>query len=246
MSLHKRPCDPAEDDHKTEALRLEAVTTCVGFDDMLDVTLSQNFQQLDSAIVVTSHQDRRTQAVCAKHGVTCCPTDLFGKNGRAFNKGAAINAGMNYFQWHGWRMHIDSDVILPPHFRRMLFNHTHLEPACIYGADRVDVWQGKPIDAQHTCGMFVTPPGGRHIGARFVDHLNGYHPLGYFQLWHASCQKPYPYSLGTAAHDDLMFSGLWPAAYRRLLPSVIVYHLVTQEPQWGENWDGKRAQPRLT
>src|SRR5580693_7111178 len=77
----------------TESLRLEAVTVCVGFDDLLDLTLGLNHPHLDTLIVVTSHADRATQAVAKKHGAICVQTDLFGKNGRNFNKGAAINAG---------------------------------------------------------------------------------------------------------------------------------------------------------
>ncbi len=122
-----------------ESLRLEAVTVCVGFDDMLDLTLPLNHPHLDTMIVVTSHEDRATQQVAKKHGAICVQTDLFTKNGRHFNKGAAINAGFGRFQYHGWRLHLDSDIILPDNFRRVLFNHTHLDPNSIYGADRIDV-----------------------------------------------------------------------------------------------------------
>lgn len=233
-------------------LRLEAVTVSVGFDDLLDITLGVNHPQLDSLIVITAHDDRKTQGVCNKHGVTCVQTDLFYKNGRNFNKGAAINAGFGYFQYHGWRMHIDADIALPDNFRRMLFNHTHLNKRTLYGCDRVDVI-GDEIERflhvrhrkpQHIHKALVTTHD-RPIGGRFVSPLHGYLPLGFFQLWHADCQKDYPYSLGTAAHDDTMFSSLWPSANRTHLPSVVVHHLCAREPVWGENWDGNRQQPRL-
>ena len=231
-----------------ESLRIEAVTTCVGFDDFLDVTLSRNHGQVDTLIVVTTHDDKATQSVGRKHGATVVQTDLFKKNGRNFNKGAAINAGFNYWQYHGWRLHLDCDVILPDQFRRVLFNHTHLDQNCIYGADRIDI-VGKnalaQVGAQHSQGMLVKPPSVGYPGYRFVHNLDGYQPLGYFQLWHASTQKPYPYSVGTAAHDDLMFASLWPHSHRRLLPSLFVYHLLAAQAEIGENWDGNRAQPRL-
>src|SRR5207244_10492182 len=50
-----------------ESLRLEAVTVCVGFDDILDVTLALNHPHLDTMIVVTSHDDKRTHHVAHKH-----------------------------------------------------------------------------------------------------------------------------------------------------------------------------------
>lgn len=238
--------------HDIEALRLEAVTVSVGFDDMLDHTLGINHPQLDTLIVVTSHADKKTQAVARKHGAVCVPTDLVKKNGRNFNKGAAINAGFNYFQFHGWRLHLDADIALPADFRRRLFNHHHLDRDCIYGADRVDVIGTKALYElrshgrhQHQHGCIVHARSDTPIGARFVDTLHGFCPIGYFQLWHSTCQQPYPYSLGTAAHDDVMFAALWPQSQRRLLPGIFVHHLCAAPPKWGENWDGHRKQPRL-
>jgi hypothetical protein len=81
--------------------------------------------------------------------------------------------------------------------------------------------------------------------ARYVDNLYGYCPIGFFQLWHSSQQRPYPYSLGTAAHDDVLFASTFPLERRHLLPSVFVYHLNARPPSYGENWDGHRHQPRI-
>lgn len=247
---------------EVDALRLEAVLTCVGFDDSLDYTLGANHPHLDHLIVVTSHEDRATQSVCQKHSVTCVQTDLFQKNGRTFNKGAAINAGFGHFQYHGWRLCLDVDIILPDNFRRLLFNHSHLDPDCLYGADRVDLvgvselrtlretsltfpqhaYQSG-VSSVHGGAVFQRQPSAS--SARFVDSLVGYCPIGFFQLWNARKQRPYPYSLGTAAHDDVLFAQSWPLAQRRLLPSAVCYHLVGRPPYYGENWDGKRRQPRL-
>ena len=116
-----------------DSLRLEVVTTCVNFSDILEQVLIHNIPQIDTYIVVTSHEDRATQKCCKKYGTFCIPTDLFSKNGRNFNKGAAINAGFDYFQWFGWRLHLDCDIILPPDFRKVLFNSNFLDPLCIYG-----------------------------------------------------------------------------------------------------------------
>jgi hypothetical protein len=235
------------DQYAKESLRLEAVTTCVGFDDFLDVTLELNNPHFDTVIVVTTHNDVKTQKVADKHGAICVLTDLFTKNERNFNKGAAINAGMGHYQYHGWRMHLDADIIVPDNFRRILFNHTTLDRNSMYGADRGDLTpiqlaqiRSKP---QHVNGIFLTSP--PQLSPRYVDTLRGYVPIGFFQLWHASAQKPYPYSLGTAAHDDVLFAEQWPRTHRLLLPSVICTHLVTAPPVLGENWDGVRSQPRL-
>jgi hypothetical protein len=242
---------PATPQPPEDSTRLEAVTVSVGFDDLLDVTLGLNHGQVDTMIVVTSHDDKATQDVAKKHSAMCVQTDLFFKNGRTMNKGAAINAGFNFFQYRGWRMHLDADMILPGNFRRVLFNHTHLAPDTIYGADRVDIVGPDELKLylatlmpQQAHGLIVKPWDGRPIGSRIVSTLQGYLPLGFFQLWHHACQHPYPYSLGTAAHDDIMFSALWPQSQRVHLATVILYHLTANEPAWGQNWEG-RQQPRF-
>ena len=233
---------------------LEVVTTCVGFDDILDVTLEKNHPHVDQYIVVTSHSDKKTQMVAKKHGATCVPTDLFHKHGRKFNKGAAINSGFNYFRYYGWRMHLDCDIVLPDNFKRVLFNYTHLDRDNIYGMDRFNVVGEKQINefldkpgTQYRHGFLVGEnQHGTSLGHRFIHGLYEYTPIGYAQLWHSSQQKGYPYSLGTAAHDDVMFGELWPRANRTLLPSVICYHLVPGERiKMGENWEGQRGTPRL-
>jgi glycosyltransferase involved in cell wall biosynthesis len=244
--LLKSKVSPAS--YSADALRLEGVTVSVGFSDLLEEVLKRNHAHFDQLIVVTSHADTATQQVARKYGTTVVVTDLFNKNGRSFNKGAAINAGFDYFQYYGWRIHLDSDIILPDNFRRVIFNHTSLEQDCLYGADRVNIIGSSGLAAldahnpQHMLGMMLNDTPGP-IGHRWVDNLRGYCPLGFFQLYHSSKQRPYPYSLGTAAHDDLMFSALWPQAKRLHLPSVVCYHLCSKQPVIGENWDGNRKMP---
>ena len=239
---------PDEQTYQAESLRLEAITACVGFDDLLDATLARNMAHFDTMIVVTSHDDYRTQEVARKHGATVVVTDLFKKDGRGFNKGAALNAGLGRFRYHGWRLHIDSDIALPDSYRRILFNHHALDRTCLYGADRVDIIGLKSLEEiyktpQHRWHNLVTLYG--QMGSRFVDSLRGYIPLGFHQLWHSSERCEYPYSIGDAAHDDVMFADRWPESRRRLLPGVVLYHLCARPPQMGENWDGVRRQPRL-
>jgi hypothetical protein len=245
-----------------DARVLEAVSVCVGFDDILAQTLADNHAQVDHYVVVTSHEDKATQWLAKKHGATCVATDLFQHNGKLFNKGAAINAGFMRFRYHGWRMHLDADILLADNFRRVLFNLTHLELDCIYGADRVDVVGQRRVDdlrdarlamPQHFYGTACSAMHGGRVypempsdsSHRFIHRLHGYVPIGFFQLWHASHQQEYPDSIGTAAVDDVAFGALWPRAKRHLLPSVFCYHVCGAPPRFAENWDGRRRQPRI-
>ena len=83
------------------------------------------------------------------------------------------------------------------------------------------------------------------IVPHYLDKLRNYVPIGYFQLWNARCHKRYPYSLGTAAHDDVMFASLWPESHRRHLPTVFAYHLITEPTNVGQSWDGHRKTKKL-
>ena len=47
------------------------------------------------------------------------------------------------------------------------------------------------------------------------------------------------------AHDDVMFAEQWASEHRRHLPTVICQHLCARAPTLGENWEGRRRQPRL-
>ncbi len=85
-------------------IRIEVVIVCVGFEELLDITLTYNHGHFDTVIVVTTIEDKATQKVANKRGAVIVQTDLFKKNGRNFNKGAAINAGFSRFQYNGWRM----------------------------------------------------------------------------------------------------------------------------------------------
>ena len=232
-----------------ENLRFESVTTSVGFDDMLDFTLPLNKPHFDTLIVVTNHEDWRTHAVANKHGAILVITDLFSKNGRKFNKGAAINAGFDHFQWFGWRAHVDADTVLPPEGRHVLFNRTTLDTNCIYGAERTNVQGNDEINAYmdrlHPKHKEIISHSHRPVYQIWLDPIRHFCPIGYFQMWHASKQKIYPYSRGNAAHDDVMFSAQWPEQHRRLLPTIKVHHIVMKEPVIGENWEGTRKQPRI-
>lgn len=228
--------------------KIEAVVVSVGFDDLLAITARLNLPHLDNLFVVTTHQDAKTQRVCERLGATAVLTDAGTLRGKTFAKGSALNAGLMMCQYRGWRLVLDADIVLPDHFRRVLLNYTHVDEQCLYGADRVDVIG---LDALER--TIETPQWGHReevcvpspIRARVVTKDYGYLPLGYFQLFHAAAAHHYPSTAGGAGLDDVAFSQQWPLSHRRLLPSVVVYHLCVTPPVGGENWDGIRRHARL-
>jgi hypothetical protein len=228
--------------------KLEAITVCVNYADFLAETLPINMQFFDRFVVVTTPEDKATQALCQKYSVPCVVTDCPTEQGQAFNKGKAINLGLGHLNADAWMLHLDADIVLPHNFRTLL-QHARLEKDCIYGADRLNIygWQAwqdykKTGHISHAYRYLVMPPP-FELGARLLHQEFGYTPIGYFQLWNGS--RHYPTHQGNAEHTDVLFALQWPRTKRVLLPEVFCVHLDSNnEPtKMGQNWNGRQSPP---
>ena len=144
-------------------------------------------------------------------------------------------------------IHLDADIVLPDRLRTVL-EKSRLDKRCVYGADRVNVrgyaeWERVKSDPAYARQFhhryLINVPDGLPLGARLLHDEFGYCPIGFFQLWHSSARRRYPVNQGSAEHTDVFFSCQWPAANRRLLPTVICYHLESENARWGANWNGR-------
>lgn len=237
-------------------MRLEAVTVCVGYADILAETLPRNLHHFDRWIIVTSEDDPETFGVCHKFGVPCLTTSDFYREG-AFNKGRGIQRGLNALSCQDWILHLDADIVLPPAFRQSL-DSAHLDPKVLYGCDRQmvvgwDSWQRIIASDYHQRGhhCYVLPHPRYPLGTRWSSPTDGYVPIGFFQLWHGSDairrgihHKPYPAWHGDAARSDVQFGLQWDRRNRQLLPEIIAWHLESAPAGIGANWKG-RTTPRF-
>jgi hypothetical protein len=235
-------------------MRIEAVTTCVGYGDLLAVTLPENLPLVDGLVVVTSTDDKETQAVCRRHSVPCVVSDEHKRNGGGFNKGRLINRGLDQIGGHDWILHLDADIVLPQEFRRLI-DWAHPDPAGIHGFDRqnlvgFDRWQklkqfaGAWDNHAHESGHWFHPD--LPMGSRWVSALHGFVPIGFAQLWHGSASiqngyhaRRYPTEHGDAARTDVQFALQWDRRDRHLIPEVIVLHLESESAKLGANWRGR-------
>ncbi len=236
-------------------MKVEAVTVCVGYGDFLAAVLPENLPLIDNLVVVTASDDAETIRVCRRHSVHCVTTDDHKRNG-AFNKYRLVQRGLDQIGGKDWVLLLDADIVLPRKFRDML-KWAHLDAHCIYGADRQQVtsweeWQaikkyvGGWDNHQHGCGHWCHPK--YPMMSRWVSHLHGYVPVGYFQLWHstASVQEGYhhrrfPQEHGDAARCDVQFALQWDRRERQLLPEVICLHLESETAPLGANWQGRKT-----
>ncbi len=239
-------------------MRIDAVIVCKDYGDFLEQTLGENVHQLDDVVVVTHPGDSKTQAVCTKYSVDCVKTEIFNEYGNNFNKGSAVNVGLDHIKGGDWILHLDADIVLCKDFRRLL-TMAQIEPKNIYGADRINVygweaWQAlKPTLGRHYQDRWFIDPGfchapkvpeGIRFGARVVHKEYGWIPIGFFQLFHASKGARYNYKRGAAAGTDVMFPQQWARTNRVLLPEIVVYHLDSEEIHGiGTNWSGRKSKP---
>jgi glycosyltransferase involved in cell wall biosynthesis len=229
-------------------MRIEAVIICKNYSDFLKHSLPRNLNHLDHVVVVTSPDDKATKDLCNHYGVVCVDTDIFTEWGDKFNKGRAINVGINYLRRDDWILHLDADIVLPDHFRKVM-NMAHLDPTCIYGADRLNVRDYENWDTekdkclQYSDGCHVQPHQKFGMGSRLLHGDYGYCPIGFFQLHHGSQNRKYSGSGGSGEHTDVMFALQWPRIKRILLPQFFVYHLEVGGEPMGLNWEGRKSRP---
>jgi hypothetical protein len=150
-----------------------------------------------------------------------------------------------------WVVHIDADIALPPHTRKVL-ESLKLDPTMIYGIDRHNIvgaalWREhlrKP-KIQHEANAYLHTES-YPVATRFVTTgYEGYVPIGFFQLWNPKGSKVYTYaSVGSGAdRSDSNFAIQWPRAKRGFLPEIIGYHLESEKAPQGANWWGRTTIP---
>lgn len=206
------------------------VTTCVGFDDLLAVTLPLNCQWPAKTVVITSCEDAGTIAVVAKcdhqSDVQLHVTGAFRQGGAEFNKGAALSEVLDRLS--GWVLLVDADIVLPTRT-----NLDDLDPECVYNAFRRMLLD--PLEYRPDLDWITLPEG--------PERTNNEYP-GYAQAFHLDCSRlrdrpVYPTDWKHAGGSDSFFVKKYPPEHRRRLPFEVL-HLGTA----GVNWCG-RVTPRL-
>ena len=243
---------PRNKRNKTK-MKIECVTTCVGYGDILAHSLPGNRIHFDSMLVLTAPEDTKTQKVCDYYRIPYHATDAFGTRWGKFCKGTGINEGLGKLEKDQWVCHLDADIVLPPNTREAL-ERANLATDTLYGVDRVECksyldWMRfldnpEPVVAGNNFFIHTThAPFQWATRVKFDEH-GGYIPIGFFQLWHADSNQPmYPEGHSDAGREDSHFAALWPRDKRQLLPEIIAYHLESETAAMGVNWKGRTTKP---
>ena len=233
-------------------LKLEAVTVCIGYADFLAAIIPHNIGALDRWLIVTTDDDTETRELCRRHSLPTLLSDDHERNGDAFAKGRLIERGLQHLSADGWRLHLDSDIVLPNRLHRLL-DAAHLDERNIYGCDRIMVrsyehWQELQRSGwiSHDFHCRVPLPRGYHLGDRWAHYDGGYVPIGFFQLWHSSADqyqgariRPYPIHHNDACRTDVQHALQWDRRRRQLIRELLVAHLESEPCPLGANWRGR-------
>ena len=208
---------------------MNAITVSVGYDDLLAITLPGMSEVFERVCVVTDMHDHETALVAeSRDNVFVHRTDAFTRDGTTFNKGLALEEGLDMLGRQGWLCVIDADILMPKPVRCGL-----LEPGWLYGAKRKlcteparwrESWQNWRVVRERELG-------------------------GYFHLFHGSDtaleERPwYGIDWRHAGGCDSEFEARWPSKRRRNLPFQVLHLGPLKTNWWGrqsERLDGLEA-----
>ncbi|NCX56491.1 MAG: glycosyltransferase family 2 protein, partial [Burkholderiaceae bacterium] len=203
-------------------LPIRGFVVCVGYDDLLAITLPRNAIHLSEIVVVTTAEDVATQKVVSEvPNARCFVTDAFYRHGARFNKGLALEECWSASGRHGWILIWDADIIFPDDMSEQV-KVEDLNPCMMYGAPRLILKDPSKW----------TPDYDWNTAKRTLDRC---YP-GYFQLFRADdphiAQLPwYDVTFNNAGGGDGYFDTRWPWAEKMKFPFTVL-HLGERDANW--------------
>ena len=200
-------------------MRIDGLTVCVDFADMLEKSIARWLTGLHTLTVVTSPADTATKALCAKFpSVQVVETNIYYQGGASFNKGAAISQAAARLPWEDWILLFDADILPALDWHAALEN-LKLAPGQLYGAQRVQCLDMDKMDDGPT------------------EPIADPRPAGYFFLFHASDPEVQQRSLVDldwmhAGNYDSMFYERWFPGRVNMLETPRLIHLGKRWAHW--------------
>jgi predicted GH43/DUF377 family glycosyl hydrolase len=207
--------------------KIDVIITSVNYNDFLILSLENNTKYFENITVVTSNDDKICQDICESFGVKCITTDVFYEDGFKFNKGKAINVGIESIINPEFILLLDADIIVT---NKIELND--LENDTLYTSDRWICYNYFQYERWGKNEISV-------VNLPKYERDNGY---GFFQLFNFNNtmeSKWYPSELENSSHPDLKFSSLFS---KKQTIDVDIIHLGDIK----KNWDGRTSEKFIT
>ena len=224
-----RKSDPIIQKPSNGLKKLDVIIISVNYNDYLLVSLSHNIKIFENITVVTSSDDLMCQKICEKFGVNCIITDVMYENDAKFNKGKAINKGIESIIEPDFILLLDADIIVNDRIKL-----ENIIDDNFYISDR---WLCKDYNSYK---RFIDG----EIVINDIGKCENNKGLGFFQLFNINNNvidknKVFPEMSNDAAWSDLMFRDKFTK--RKTIENDII-HL--GDPYM--NWNGRRTNRFLT
>ena len=171
--------------------KLDVIIVSVDYNDLLILTLQKNRKIFHNITVVTSKTDQKCKEICDKFGVSCIQTDIMYDNNSTFNKGKAINVGINSIENPDLILLLDADIIVENDINLHDLNDKYL-----YTSERI-------ILPNYDSYL-------DYINNGVYNKLERDQGLGFYQLFSINNNSinrnnPYPDNSSDASWSDLVF-----------------------------------------
>lgn len=192
------------------------ITVCVGYQDLLAITLRHNRKFFETIVVVTTPEDTATQELCKQFNVDVITSDLLYHQRARFNKSGMIHQAQKKIHAEHpdkWVLILDADILLPEQFNKLV--HTEqLDKECLYSFHRVDY---------PTYDDFLNQTNSKPYRYDF---------MGFFQLYWKK-DKYYPAHSMACSRCDMQFAHEFPAYRKRIIDEhTILKHLGEDSKNW--------------
>lgn len=197
--------------------KLDVIIVSVDYNDLLILTLQKNRKIFHNITVVTSKTDQKCKEICDKFGVSCIQTDIMYDNNSTFNKGKAINVGINSIENPDLILLLDADIIVENDINLHDLNDKYL-----YTSERI-------ILPNYDSYL-------DYINNGVYNKLERDQGLGFYQLFSINNNSinrnnPYPDNSSDASWSDLVFRDKFE--FKKNIDRVI--HLGDTR----KNWSGR-------
>ena len=224
-----RKSDPIKQKKSNRLKKLDVIIISVNYNDYLLISLSHNIKIFNNITVVTSSDDLMCQKICEKFGVNCIITDVMYENEAKFNKGKAINKGIESIIDPDFILLLDADIIVNSEI-----NIDELVEDGFYTSDR---WICRDYNSYKRFK-------GGEISIEEIGKCENNKGIGFFQLFNINNNvidksKVFPENSNDAAWSDLMFRDRFTK--RQTIENNII-HL--GDPYM--NWNGRRTNRFIT